>query len=31
MKSYDHGKIQKLLEPIFEMMEQEYPNNAKMA
>ena len=30
MKNYDHEKIQKLLDPIFEMMEQEYPNNAKL-
>lgn len=30
MKSYDYEKIKKLLDPIFEMMEQEYPNNAKL-
>ncbi len=30
MENYTYEKIQELLNPIFEMMEKEYPNNAKL-
>ena len=30
MKNYDYEKIQKLVDPIIEMMKEEYPNNTKM-
>lgn len=30
MKNYDYKKIQELVDPIMEMMKEEYPNNTKV-